>query len=102
MRPDEVVIASQQLEVIFQTLLPPRVADRPPKKIRRTLPDRQIQSFNVGRVQFSGILGILPSLFSFARCSRSGFAFDFDDAVVFSLLDDLTVKTSNPEDAPDD
>jgi hypothetical protein len=38
-RPDEVVVASQQFEVIFQTLLASRVADRSATQIRRALSD---------------------------------------------------------------
>ena len=49
-RPDEVVIATKQLQVIFETLLPSNAAYRPPKNIRRALPDRQIQPFDERRV----------------------------------------------------
>ena len=34
MRPDKIVVAAKQLQVVFQTLLPPRVTYRPAKKIR--------------------------------------------------------------------
>jgi hypothetical protein len=47
-RPDEVVVAAKQLQVIFETLLPSRVAYRPPKKIGRALSDREIQPFDAG------------------------------------------------------
>jgi hypothetical protein len=48
-RSDEVAIAAKELEVIFfETLLPSRVAYRPPKKIGRALSDREIQPFDAG------------------------------------------------------
>jgi hypothetical protein len=36
-------VAAKQLQVIFQTLLPTRVADRPPKEISRAQSDREVQ-----------------------------------------------------------
>jgi hypothetical protein len=35
--PRKVVMAAKQIEMIFETLLPSRLANRPPKKIRRAL-----------------------------------------------------------------
>ena len=90
------------MKVIFQTLLPPGETDRSPNKIRRTLTDRQIQPFDVGRVQISGIIAVLPSLFPSPRWSESGFAFDPDSAVSPSLLDGLAVETSKSQYEPDD
>ena len=51
-RPDEVVKAAEQLDVIFQTLLPPRLTYRAATQIRRSLSNREIEPFNKGCVQF--------------------------------------------------
>ena len=50
--------------MIFETLLPSRVVDRPPKKISRALSDREIQPLDERSVQFRGVLGVaqIPDL----------------------------------------
>jgi hypothetical protein len=40
MRSDEVVIAAEQFDVIFQTLLPPSLTNRSATQIGRALSDR--------------------------------------------------------------
>ena len=52
MGPHEIVIAAEQLQVIFKLLLPARLTDRPAAKIRRALSDREIQSLDKRRVEF--------------------------------------------------
>jgi hypothetical protein len=101
MRPDEVVIAPKQLQVIFETLLPSSVAYRPPKKIGRAPPDRQIQPFDERRVQFRGVLGVAQHLFQSPRVADQRSSLDLDDAVVPTRLDDLAVQTRWPKDAND-
>ena len=44
-------MASKQLQVVFETFLPERLTDRSATKIRRTLSDREIQSFDERRVE---------------------------------------------------
>ena len=100
MRSEKVVMATQQFQMISQSLHPSGMTQCPAAQEGRTLSDSQIQSFNVGRVQLSGILGVLPSLFPSPRRSESRFVFDFNDAVFSPFLDDLAVKTPNSKDAP--
>ena len=52
MKPDEIVVATKQLEVIFETALPPGLTDRSATQIRRALSDREIQPFDERCVQF--------------------------------------------------
>jgi hypothetical protein len=47
-RPEEVVMAAQQLQMIFQPLLPPRMTKAPTTEVGRALPDGQVQTFDVG------------------------------------------------------
>jgi hypothetical protein len=52
MRSDEIVVATKQLEVIFEVFVPPGLADCSATQIRRTLSDREIQPFHKRGVQF--------------------------------------------------
>jgi hypothetical protein len=61
MKPHNTVMPSQQLEMIFQVLLPPGETNRLPEKIGRRLSDRQIQPLHIRSVQILGILGVAPS-----------------------------------------
>src|SRR5262249_28467517 len=51
MRSDKVVIAPEQSQMLFQTLLPTGVTYRFSAKIRGALPDCQIQPFDKRRIQ---------------------------------------------------
>jgi hypothetical protein len=63
----EVVVAAKQLQVIFETLLPTLVADRPPKKIGRALSDREIPPLDERSVQSRRVLGVAQRLFESPR-----------------------------------
>jgi hypothetical protein len=52
MGPHEIVMAAEQLQVIFKLLLPSSMTDRPAAKIRRALSNREIQPFDKRRVEF--------------------------------------------------
>ena len=52
MRKDEVVMAAERLDVIFEALPPERLAYRSATQIRRALSNRETQPFNNGGVQF--------------------------------------------------
>ena len=47
-RSEEVVMASQQFQMHFQSLFPPRIRKAPTTQVGRALPDSQVQSFDVG------------------------------------------------------
>ena len=101
MRPDEVVVAAKQLQVIFETLLPSRVVDRPPKKIGRALSDREVQPLDERSVQFRGVLGVAQRLFESPRVADQRSSLDLDDAIVPTGLDHLAVQTRWPQNATD-
>src|SRR4029450_13641889 len=96
-RPHEVVVAAKQLQVIFETLLPSRVADRPPKKIGRALSDREVQPLDKRSVQFRGVLGVAQRLFESPRVADKRSSLDLDDAIVPTRLDHLAVQTGWPQ-----
>src|SRR4029450_12164493 len=56
-RPHEVLVGGKQPQMIFETALPSRVIDRPPKKIGRALSDREVQPLDERSGQFRGVLG---------------------------------------------
>jgi hypothetical protein len=99
--PYEVVVAAKQLQVIFQTLLPTRMADRPPKKIGRAQSDREVQPLDERSVQFRGVLGVAQRLFESPRGADHSSSLDLDDAIVPTPLDDLAIETGWPKDATD-
>jgi hypothetical protein len=101
-KPGEGVIAAKQLEVIFQTFLPSRLTDRPPKKIRRALSDGEIQPFDERGVQFHGVFGVTQRLFQSRPTARYRSSLDPHDATVPTRLNDLTIETRWPKYAPDD
>ena len=68
----------------------------------RALPDGQVQSFDVGSIQFHRILGVAPCLFPPPGCTHAAPPLHFDNAIVPPRLDDLAVQTSCPKNAPDD
>jgi hypothetical protein len=94
-------VAAKQFQVIFQTLLPTRVADRPPKKISRALSDREIQPLDERSVQFRGVLGVTQRLLKSPRVTDHGSSLDLDNAIVRTRLDDLAIETGWPKDATD-
>jgi hypothetical protein len=51
-RPDKVVIAAEQFDVIFKMFLPLGLTDRLATQIGRALPNGQIQPFHKRGVQF--------------------------------------------------
>jgi len=81
-RPDEVVMAAQQLEVSFQSLPPSRVARRSASQIRSALSYRQIQPFDEGRVV------------SFSESSQSRYACSHRQAApILVLRSTLTTRS---------
>ncbi len=61
MRSDEVVVAAEELEVLFELVLRARVGKRSSQQVGRTLPDGQIQTLDGGRVQSRGVLGVVET-----------------------------------------
>ena len=82
MKPDEVVVAAKQLQVIFETLLPAGVVDRPPKKISRALPDREVQPLDKRSIQFRGVLGVAQRLFESPRVADQCSSLGLDDSII--------------------
>ena len=93
--------ATKQLQVTFETLFPSRVVDRPPKKISRALPDREVQPLDKRSIQFRGVLGVAQRLFESPRVADQRSSLDLDDAIVPTGLDHLAVQTSWPQNATD-
>src|ERR1700680_1534730 len=90
MRPNEVVIATEQFEVVFQTLFPSCITDCSSEQISRTHPDRKSQSLYIRGVQFPGVFGVAPSPLPFPWCSHSDLALHLDHAIIPAFLNNLT------------
>ena len=73
------------------------MADRSPRKIRRFLANRQIQSFDERRVERRGIFRLRERLLESPLRSDDGLPFDFHDSVVPPCLDHLRVETRRSE-----
>jgi hypothetical protein len=100
-RPNEVVVAAKQLEVILEALFPSRVANRSPAKIHQTLSDREIQPFDERRVRFRRVLGVAQRLFQSPRRTNHRSSLDPDYTIVPARFDNLAVETRWAEDATD-
>ena len=94
-------MAAQQIQMIFQTLLPSRLTNRPPKQIRRALSDREIEAFDKRGVQVRGVLGVPQRLFPSPGTSEPDSSLHLHHAIVATCLDHLAVETSGSKDAPD-
>ena len=101
MSSEEVVMASQQLQMIFQRLRTARVTKAPATQVCRALPDGQVQSFNVGSIQLARILRVSLYLIPAPSRTKPRFSLHFDHAIIPSLLDDLAVQASCPKESPD-
>ena len=101
-RSDEVVIATEQLQVLIKPLRRASVGKRSSRKVCRALPDGQIQPLDERRVQCRGVLGVIERVFESLRGSVQRSPFDLDDTIVPARLEDLAVKTRWPEEATDD
>ena len=73
-----------------------------PRQVRRSLPDRQVQSFDKRSVESRGVLGIGECLFEFRSRPDHPPPLDPDHPMVPTSLEDLTVETQWPEDSTDD
>jgi hypothetical protein len=100
-RPDEIVIAAKQLEVIFKTFLPSCLTYRPPTKIRRALLDCQIQPLDKGCVQLRGILGVAQCLFKSPFHTDHLSSLNLDNTIFPAGFNDLAIQTCWPKDLPD-
>ncbi len=92
-RSDEVVIATEQLQVLIEPLRRASVGKRSSRKVCRALPDGQIQPLDERRVQCRGVLGVIERVFESPRGSVQRSPFDLDDAIVPARLEDLAVET---------
>ena len=101
-RSDEIVIATEQLQVLIEPLRRASVGKRSSRKVCRALPDGQIQSLDEGGIQCRRVLGVIERFFESPRSSMNGPSFDLDDTIVPTRLEDLAIETSRPEDATDD
>ena len=93
MRPNEIVIATQELEVLFELLLRASVGKRSPQEVRRALSNGQIQTLDERGVQTRGVLRVIECFFESPRGSMNGSSFDPHDAIVPSRLEDLRVES---------
>jgi hypothetical protein len=94
-------MASQQLQMVFQSLRTARVTKTPATQVCRALPDGQVQAFDVGSIQLARILGVLPSLLPTPSRTQPGFSLHSDHAIISSFLDDLAVQASCPKESPE-
>ncbi len=101
-RSDEVVIATEQLQVLIEPLRRASVGKRSSRKVCRALPDGQIQPLDERRVQCRRVLGVIERVFESPRGSVQHSPFDLDDTIVPARLEDLAVETRWTEEATDD
>ena len=81
-RSDEVVIATEQLQMLIEPLRRASVGKRSSRKVCRALPDGQIQPLDERRVQCRRVLGVVERVFESPRGSVQRSPFDLDDAIV--------------------
>ena len=101
-RSDEVVVATEQLQVLIKPLRRASVGKCSSRKVCRALPDRQIQPLDERRVPCRRVLGVVERVCESPRGSVQRSAFDLDDAIVPARLEDLAVETRWTEEATDD
>ena len=101
-RADEVVVASQELEMVVELVLGASMRERSPSQIGRALSDGQIQPFDERRVQGRRVLGVGERLGEPPRRAQAGSAFNFDDAIVSSRLQHLAIQNRGTKDTTDD
>src|ERR1019366_3724758 len=94
-------MASQQLQMIFQSLLPPRMTEASTTKVCRALPDGQVQAFDVGSIELTRILRIAPHLFPTPSRTEAGFPLHSYHVIVSPFLDDLAVYAGCSKESPD-
>jgi hypothetical protein len=94
-------MTTQDLEMIFQPLLPSRMKKAPTTQVYRALPDSQVQPFNVGSIQLTRILRIAPYLIPTPSRAKPGFPLHSYHAIISPFLDDLAVQASCPKESPD-
>src|ERR1035437_4958938 len=94
-------MTAQQIQMIFQPLLPPRMTKASTTQVSRALPDGQVQAFNVGRIQLARILRIAPHLIPTPSRTEAGFPLHFDHAIISPFLDDLAVYAGCSKESPD-
>jgi len=94
-------MAAQQLEMILQPLLSSRMTKAPATKVRRALPDGQVQAFNVGSIQLARILRIAPHLIPTPSRTEAGFPLHSYHAIISPFLDDLAVYAGCSKESPD-
>ena len=94
-------MAAQQIQMIFQPLLPPRMTEAPTTQVCRALPDGQVQAFNVGSIQLARVLRIAPTFIPTPSRTQPAFSLHSDHAIISAFLDDLAVQASCPKESPD-
>ena len=92
-------MASQQLEMIFPSLLPSRMTKASAAEVGRALPDGQVQPFDVGSVPLAGVLRVLPDLIPSPDRTRSCLPLNTYHSIFPALLEDLAVPASRPKDS---
>ena len=90
-RPNEIVVAPQKLDVPVELVCATRVAGRVPAQVRRALPNREVEALDERRVQGLGILrrqqrGLQPT-----RRADLHASLDPDDPIVPPSLEHLPI-----------
>ena len=100
MRPDEIVMEAEKLDMIGKSVLPTSMRQRATGEIRGALPDRQVKSLDEGRVEGRGVLRLGKRLRESPRYAENLTSFDSDDPIVPPSLQHLTVNAGDAEEAP--
>lgn len=98
-RADEIVMASQELDVAAELLRATGVAWRPPTQVRRALTNREVESLDKGRIQGLGILRFEKSVLQATRRADLDSPLDSDDAIIPPSLEHLTIDARGTEEA---
>ncbi len=93
-------MTSQHLEMFFKLLRRTSVGKRSSRKIRRALPDGQIQALDERRIQSRRVLGVVERFFESPCGSQQRSTFDLHDSIIPSRLEHLAVESRWAKDAP--
>ncbi len=98
-RPDEIVIAAQEVDVPAELVGATGVAGRATAQVRRALANREVEALDERGVQGLGILRLPQRSLQPTRRADPPAPFDPDDTIVPASLEHLTIDTRRPKDA---
>ena len=98
-RPDEIIIAAQEVDVPVELVGATGVAGRATAQVRRALANREVETLDERGVQGLGILRLPQRSLQPTRRADPPAPFDSDDAIVPPSLEHVTLDARRPKEA---